>query len=176
VVTSNQEIAEKLSQTLNAAAQCAAAETSETYAVLGEQLRELETLAERSLRSHVASQALVRKLEDGTALTADELKTIRTLIVGDADYYLKYDDDFDRSKNELGKILDQIRRLQSNDLDLETLMHVGVLCREASNVLAATTHYLEQKERVRRFEQATHGPINADAGRVLARIIKGMMA
>jgi len=38
--------------------------------------------------------------------------------------YLKYDDDFERSKSELGRILDQIRRLQSNDLDLEMLMHL----------------------------------------------------
>jgi hypothetical protein len=104
------------------------------------------------------------------------MKTLRTLIVGDADYYLKYDDDFDRSKTELGRILDQLRRLSSGELDAEALMHLGVLCQEACSVLIPTGHYLEQKERVRRFEEATRGPIDREAGRVLAEILNDMIA
>jgi hypothetical protein len=37
-------------------------------------------------------------------------------------------------------------------------------------------HYLEQRERVRKFEEHTRGPLGPDAGHVLARIIKGMMS
>jgi hypothetical protein len=171
-----QEFAAMLSQALDAAARCAANETSDNYAVLGERLGELETLAKQSLQSNVLYQPLVTKLLNGTPLTAEELRTLRSLIVGDADYYLKYDDDFDRSKSELARILDQIRQLQSSDPDVSKLMHVGVLCREAATLLAATEHYLEQKERVRRFEQATRGPIDREAGRALAGIIEGMAA
>ena len=109
-------------------------------------------------------------------MTADELKTLRSLVVGDAEYYLKYDDDFDRSKSDLGKILDQIRRLQSSEFDPETLMHLRVLCREASSALAPTMHYLEQKDRVRRFEEHTRNPLDRDARRILAGIIKRAMA
>jgi hypothetical protein len=172
----NQEFAAILSQALDAAARCAANETSDNYAVLGERLGELETLAKQSLQSNVLYQPLVTKLQSGTPLTAEELKTLRSLIVGDADYYLKYDDDFDRSKSELARILDQIRQLQSSDGDVSQLMHVGVLCREATTLLAATAHYLEQKERVRRFEQATLGPIDREAGRALVGIIESMAA
>ena len=172
----SQEFAAMLSQALDAAARCAANETSDNYAVLGERLGELETLAKQSLQSNVLYQPLVTKLLNGTPLTAEELRTLRSLIVGDADYYLKYDDDFDRSKSELARILDQIRQLQSSDPDVSKLMHVGVLCREAATLLAATGHYLEQKERVRRFEQATRGPIDREAGRALAGIIEGMAA
>src|SRR5437764_675571 len=53
-----------------------------------------------------------------------------------ADQYLKYDDDFQRSKSELGKILDQIRRLQSSDLDLDALMHLRVLCAGSNSALS----------------------------------------
>src|ERR1700687_3414697 len=98
-----------LSQALDAA-RCAATETSDNYAVRGERLGELETLAKQSLQSNVLYQPLVTKLLNGTPLTADELMTLRSLIVGDVDYYLKYDDDFDRSKSELARILDQIRQ------------------------------------------------------------------
>ena len=173
---SNQDFAATVSQALDAAAQCAATETNNNYAILGERLDELEAVITRSLRAHVARHALVAKLQDGTPLTADELNVLRSLIVGDAESYLKYNDDFERSKEDLARIVDQIRRLQSGEPDVATLMHVGVLCREAATLLAAAEHYLEQKERVRRFEQATQGPIDREAGRALAGIIESMAA
>ena len=172
----DQDFAATVSEALDAAARCAGAETSDSYAILGERLDELETLAKRSLQSHVSYEPLARKLRDGTALTPDELQTLRSLIVGDAEYYLKYDDDFDRSKGELTRIVEQIRQLQSREPDAATLRHVAVLCREASTLLAATEHYLEQKERVQHFEQATRGPIDREAGQTLARFIEGMAA
>jgi hypothetical protein len=169
------EVAAKISEALNAAAKCSAAETVENYSALSEQLFELNSLLGHSLQSHTGYRPLVTKLQNGAALTSDELKTLRSLIVGNADQYLKYDDDFELSKSELGRILDQIRHLQSNDPDLETMMGLRVLWREASSALALTMHYLEQKERVQRFEEHTRGPLDRDAGRVLAGIIKHML-
>jgi hypothetical protein len=37
-----------------------------------------------------------------------------------------------------------------------------------------TVHYLEQKERVQRFEEHTRGPLSSDASRILAGIIANM--
>lgn len=173
---SEQDFAATVSQALAAADRCTTAETSDNYAVLGDRLEQLETLAKEAAHAHIDYRPLVNKLREGAALAPDELKTLRELIVGDAEYYVRYDDEFDRSKGELTKILDQIRRLQSGEPEVATLMHVAVLCREAMTLLAATEHYLEQKERVRRFEQATQGPIDPEAGRTLARIIEGMAA
>jgi uncharacterized coiled-coil DUF342 family protein len=175
-LASNQDFTAKLSEALNTAARCEADETVANYSVLSEQLNELSSSVGQSLQSHTGYQSLASKLQNGSPLTADELKTLRSLIVGDADYYLKYDDDFDRSKSDLNKILDEIRQLQSRELDPETLMHLRVLCQEASSALVPTVHYLEQKERIRKFEEHTRGPLTADAGRVLARIINEMMA
>ena len=50
-------------------------------------------------------------------------------MVGDADYYAKYDD-FDRSESELKRIIEEIHRLQTSNLDADGLMHLRVLCRE----------------------------------------------
>jgi len=77
-------------------------------------------------------------------------------------------------KTELGRILGQIAQLKTQDLDIEALMHLRVLCKEAFSALAPTLHYLEQKDRVRRFEEHTRGPLSKDAGLVLARILKEM--
>lgn len=170
----SQDVAAKISETLNTASQLSTAETVQNYSLLRAQLDELDLLARQSLQSHVGYKPLLTKLQQGSPLTAEELETLRSLIVGDADQYLKYDDDFDRSKGELGRILDQIRQLKSRDLNLETLMHLRVLCREAFSALGPTMHYLEQKERVQRFEEHTRDPLSGDASRILAGIIANM--
>ena len=171
----SQEIAAKISETLNTAESNALRpKPSKTTAFYVRNSKNSNSSARRSLQSHVGYKPLLTKLQQGSPLTAEELKTLRSLIVGDADQYLKYDDDFDRSKSELGKILDQIRQLKSRDFDLETLMHLRVLCREASSALVPTVHYLEQKERVQRFEEHTRGPLSSDASRILAGIIANM--
>jgi hypothetical protein len=175
-VADNAEIAGRMSEVSNTVAQCSSAETVENYSQLAAQLQELDGLAGRALRSHVDCQPVLAKLQQGASLTADELKALRSLIVGDADQYLKYDDDFEEAKTELGKILDEIRTLASADSNLDSLMHLRVLCREASSALGPVLHYLEQKERVRNFEQHTRDPLSPDAARILAGIVRNMAA
>ena len=170
------EVTAQMSEALSTAAQCSSTETIENYSHLAAQLQELDSLAARSMRSHAASQPILTKLQQGASLTPDELNTLRSLIVGDADQYLKYDDDFEQAKTELGKIFDEIRALESPDSNLDSLMHLRVLCREAASALGPVLHYLEQKERVRNFEEHTRGPLSSDAARILAGIIGNMAA
>jgi len=175
-VVDNPEIAGRMSEALSTAAQCSSTETVENYSHLAAQLQELDALAGRSLRSHVDGQPILAKLQQGASLTPDELQTLRSLIVGDADQYLKYDDDFENAKTELGKILGEIRALPSPDSNLDSLMHLRVLCREASSALGPVLRYLEQKERVSNFEEHTRGPLSSDAARILASIVRSAAA
>jgi hypothetical protein len=175
-VANDAEIAEKMSEALNTAAQCSSTETVENYTQLATQLEALDASAGRSLRSHVNCQPILAKLQQGASLTPDELQVLRLLIVGDADQYLKYDDDFEDAKSELKKILDEIQALASPESNIDSLMHLRVLCREAASSLGPVLHYLEQKERVRNFEEHTRGPLSADAARILAGIVRNMAA
>jgi len=65
--------------------------------------------------------------------------------------------------------------MQAGALDVDGLMHLRVACRQASTVARPTAFYLEQKERVRKFEEATRDGIDAKSGQFLANIIKEMM-
>ena len=74
------------------------------------------------------------------------------------------------------KILSEIGRLKQGDFSCDGLMHLSVLCREASSLVLPTQHYLEARERVRKFEESTKGVIDHDTARALATIIEGMVA
>ena len=169
----NHVVSTKLKDTLDLADRCFEAEKSEGYEALLEQLEELHSLTQETARAHAARGTLAHKLENGETLAPEEMNSLRVLMVGDADYYMKYDDDFDRSEGELKKIVDDIRKLQSGDLDADATMHLGVLCREACSVAKPTAFYLEQKERLHRFEDATRGGIDRETGKMLADILRG---
>ena len=169
-----QTIADQITDALDTAAQCVTEETARNYSFLSEQLGEIENAAGRLLHSHVAYQRLLTKLRDGGFLATNELQELRSLIVGDAEEYLKYDDEFALSKSELARILGQIRQLQPRSTDPEALMHLRVLCREAANVLAETVQYLDKKERVRNFDEHTRGPLSSDTRHMLAGIVEDM--
>ena len=171
-----QDVAAQAEDALAAASRCVTEETTGNYEALQQKLQDLAALAQRSCEANADYRTLVGKLRAGTALSPDEMTTLRLLLVGDADYYLKYDEEFDRCKSELAKIVGEIDRLRQLDLSCDGLMHLSVLCREAASLLLPTAHYLEARERVRKFEESTRNAIDHDTARALAGIIEGMVA
>jgi hypothetical protein len=170
------EVVAKIEETLAAAARCSTSETTQNYDALAQGLQDLGELARRSCESHVDYGSLVRKLRAGDILSPEEMATLRLLIVGDADYYLKYDEEFDRCKTELSKIIGEIERFKASELSVDALMHLSVLSKEASGLLVVTQHYLDSRDRVRMFETSTKSAIDRDSARTLAAIIEEMVA
>lgn len=175
-MVANQEVVEQLQQTLTVATRCSAGETVENYELLNQELQELDTLARRSWESHVDCKSLLGKLRAGHPLNAEEVATLRLMVVGDADYYLKYDQEFERCKSDLGKIIAEVERLKENELNRDVLMHLSALCREACALLPPAERYLEQRDRVRSFEAASQGAIDRETGRALANIIDDILS
>jgi hypothetical protein len=171
-----QEVVAKVENALAAAARCSSDQTSRNYEGLHQELQDLGEMAQRSCEAHADYRTLVGKLRAGTALSPEEMTTLRLLLVGDADYYLKYDEEFDRCKSELAKILAEMERLKQSELGCDGLMHLSVLCREAASLVLPTQHYLESRERIRKFEESTKSAIDGDTARALATIIEGMVA
>ena len=181
------QLSEKIQKTIELASRCAQAETSDNYGALGDQVEELEGQAREAFQSRMDFASLLPKLKSGKSLTPADLKTLELLIVGDAEYFLKYETEFDHWKTEIQQLVGEISKLQSpvqskvqskaqsNDLDVDALMHLRALCDEVRRILPAVVYYLDQKERASKFQQATQGPIDAEASRVLAEIVEQML-
>jgi hypothetical protein len=166
-----------MDKALQQASRCAQSETSDNYVALEDELEELEGQARETFQSKMAFASLLPKLEKQKPLTPSDLKTLEMLVVGDAEYYLRYETKLDVWRSEFSQILKEITALQSADLDLDVdgLMHLRALCREARRVLPDLVFYFDQKERAGKFQQATKGPIDAEAYRVLTEIVKDML-
>jgi hypothetical protein len=115
-------------------------------------------------------------LKQSKPLGPAELKTLELLIVGDAEYFLKYEADLDRWKGEVNQLIAEIAKLQSSQLDVDGLMHLRTLCQELRRVLPNIVYYLDQKERTSKFHEATSGSIDAEGYRVLAEMVTAMIS
>ena len=173
------QLSEGIQKTIELAARCNQAETSDNYGALGDQFEELEDQAREAFQSQLDFASLLPKLKAGKSLSAAGLKTLELLIVGDAEYFLKYETEFDHWKDEIRQLVGEVSKVQSSmqnkDVDVDTLMHLRALCGEVRRILPAIVYYLDQKERVGKFQQATQGPIDAEASRVLAEIVEQML-
>jgi hypothetical protein len=169
----------EIQKTLELASRCVQTETSDNYGILGDQVGELENQARAAVHSKMNFSSLLPKLQARKPLTPDDLKTLELLIVGDAEYFLKYETEFDHWKAEVTRLIGEISKVQSGltgiDLDVDGLMHLRALCGEVGRILPAVVYYLDQKERTNKFQEATRGPMDADGYRVLAEIVQQML-
>jgi len=163
-----------IQKTLELASRCSQLETSEIYGALGDQVEELEAQAREAFQARINIATLLSGLKAKKPLTAEDLKTLELVIVGDAEFFLKYETEFDRWKSELRQLIGEISELQSSDLDVEGLMHLRALCAEVGRVLPDVVYYLDQKERTGKFQAATREPLDPEGYRVLAEIVEQM--
>ncbi len=174
-MASAKQVAAKLGETLDTAARCFEAELAEGYEALGDEVTELEALAREAFQAKLSDtfKPVLQKVKKGQSLTPDELKMLELLIVGDAEYYLRSENNIENWKTQVRSLIEQIRSIQAGQLeDVDALMRLRAVCREALQLLPHVAFYLEEKERVRKFQEATSQPLDAEAGQVIAEILQ----
>jgi hypothetical protein len=170
------QVSAAIQKTLEFSSRCQRAETSDNYGALEDQVGDLEGRAREAFQSQVNMAALLPKLQERKPLTADDMKTLELLMVGDAESYLKYETEVEHWKDELRRVLSEIGKLQTSLLTVDDLMHLRALCREAREALADLVFYFDAKERIAKFQAATTGSIDAEGYRVLAEIVTAMVS
>jgi hypothetical protein len=136
----------------------------------------LDGLAREAMQSQLDIASLLPKLKERKPLTPDDLKTLEMLIVGEAESFLKYESDLPQWKTEVRRLATEIGSLQSPPLDVDGLLHLRALCQELRRMLPDVVYYLDDRERIDRFRQATQGPLDAEGYRVLAEIVTAKLS
>jgi hypothetical protein len=110
---------------------------------------------------------IVRLREDHDISDAD-LRLIRLWVVGDAAAYVREEDTFPDWIRELERLGDEIRELREGPVDVDTLEALGALLTDARGVSRSLALYLNDRERVQRFEKTLQGGLDADDRNSLA--------
>jgi len=130
-----------IQKTLDLAARCTQAETSDNYGILGDEVEALEGQARETFQSKMGLVALLQKLRAVKPLTPEDLKTLELLIVGDAESFLKYETEFDHWKTEIKQLIGRggmAEVYRAHNPDLKQDVAIKVLHSEALDSDGAT--------------------------------------
>jgi hypothetical protein len=99
-----------------------------------------------------------------------ELELIRLWLVGDAEYYVKTENDFPAWLAELDRLLGVLRQLRSEAVTPPTMARMEATVRDAQRVASDVAFFQAQQERVRSFERATT-QLNREDKQTLAQLL-----
>jgi hypothetical protein len=117
------------------------------------------------------------KLERGQTLDSGERRAVEVLFTGEAEYYLKTENNFADWIVEVERLVGELERRRNGGLaSLADLMHVQALCRDAMHVLPEIIYFLREKQRIAQFRSSLNGDLSPEGGRHLARMIRDLMA
>ena len=177
-MTTQAQVSTKVKETAEAANQALASDSVSFYQRFDEEIRRLEASAREAFQAQVKQdyKNILNKLENAKPLTESERDMLNLLIVGEAKYYLKHENDLENWRGELARLVEEIEKIEAGGAnDIDSLLHIQALCRDARQILPDITFYYSEKERLARFEKATSGKIDAEKGRILADVIRAMM-
>ncbi len=119
-------------------------------------------------------ERIIRVLERGGGLSPQQDELIRAWMVGDAEAYVKVENNFDDWTTELNRLLDVITAARGKPLSPAQMTELQASVRDAMRTAADIHYYQEQRVRVRRFRDATAGGSQVDK-KFLARMLRSKL-
>jgi hypothetical protein len=174
----SQLVSAKVREVVEVAARALNSEASLPYENFDATVRELETFSREAFQAKVGNdyRSILHKLDHKQRLNEHELQMLELLIVGGAKYYLKYENDLDNWRAELGRLVEEMEKVESGGLDdIDSLLHLEALCRDAKGVLPDVTYYYRENERLNNYRTAISGPLSAEDQELLAEVLRSMM-
>jgi hypothetical protein len=118
---------------------------------------------------------IIQNLETGKEITKEELGFIKLWIVGDAEYYVKLENNFNDWLSELKRIVNEINRINDTRPGFETASHLRAILEDGKRVSYDIAFFLEKKERIANFEEATL-EIDSEERGLLIDLLKNKLA
>jgi len=116
-------------------------------------------------------KGIVKKLADGEDPTKDEMDLVKLWVVGDAEAYAKMENNFEDWIAEFRWLESLLSEQEAGTEEVQDLFRVQGILEDASRLAINIGYYLETKERIRRFEEATSNPALMDRD-MLVKILK----
>ncbi|MBI4249663.1 MAG: hypothetical protein HY611_09185, partial [Elusimicrobia bacterium] len=98
---------------------------------------------------------IIQKLESGQGLGGEDIDLVRLWIVGDADSYLRAENNYKDWIRELDRIEGDISAVKNQQIEAKNFSRLQALLTDMDRTAQNVFMYLSERERVARFEQAT---------------------
>jgi cell fate (sporulation/competence/biofilm development) regulator YmcA (YheA/YmcA/DUF963 family) len=101
-----------------------------------------------------AMKEVLEKLKDEVPLSPGDLEHLKSWIVGDAQYYIAAEKNFNAWSAQLQEVVKSIGELWSAEPDLSKVILLRALTRDASKIIANLAYFVKQTDSVKKFNTA----------------------
>jgi hypothetical protein len=116
-------------------------------------------------------KGIIKKLAEGGDLTEGEIGLVKLWVVGDAEAYAKMESKFEDWIVEFKRLESLMKEQKAEAEEVQDLFRALGILEDASRLAINIGYFLETKERIRRFEEATANPAVMDRD-LIARILQ----
>ncbi len=150
------------------------AKTTGTYWKLSTTLQETESQLREYIQEITKNEIsqIIEKLKSNRPLNKQELEYIKLWIVGDADYYVKFENNYNDWVVELKRLMVEINQCNSENLSFKEASKLRAIVLDGIRVLGDIVFFIKQKERLRNFAESTE-EINDEERNLLIRLLEG---
>ena len=168
------QVLQGISQNMNKVAANGAAED---FSRMGLQLAQLQSLVREEIQAATAERVsgIIQKLESQEPLNPEEKDMVGLWIVGDAEGYIKMEDDFREWQEEFRRLGRVLETYEGRGSSPQTLVELHGVLEDAVRVISDISCFLEKKERLERFQTAINN-VNPEDGKFLASMLKAKLA
>jgi hypothetical protein len=118
-----------------------------------------------------AMQPIIAKLRQNQPLSSEEKELVRLWMVGDAAGFTKKESDFQEWLAEFKRLGEAIQQVEQRPVSLPEMLDLHGNLEEAVRLAGDIQFFLEEKERIGRFEQAIQN-LTAEDAEMLAGILQ----
>ncbi len=150
--------------------------TVESFETLERQVNHFETFVRELQQARCAddARAAIRHLESNQALTDADRQTIRALVIGDAEQYIKQESNLNEWLTELQRLTDRMSDVAGSDSQ-DAIDEMRGIVKDAVRLLPNIRSYMEEKDRLDRFN-AAFATLDDDNRRLLVDILREKLA
>jgi hypothetical protein len=144
------------------------------YSNLASTFNKSEDILREYIQAELASdiKLIISKLKDRDSLSYDEVQLIRRMLVGDAENYVKWENNYQDWIDELHRLMGEIDAASVQQMDVASAEKLRALTKDAKRVVDDIICFHEQQERVKRFEDATRD-IDIEERGVIIGLLQG---
>jgi len=114
---------------------------------------------------------IISKLRSNKPIAENEIALIRAWIIGDAVAYTKMENNFQDWLSEFERLEKSLVYYENKECSPEELLKLHGILVDAGRVSYDIAYYLENQDRVKRFESAVSGSLDERGKEFLARIL-----
>jgi hypothetical protein len=157
--------------------QAQADNTSESYGYVAAELVKGKNGIRQAIEQATAGEiaAIIGKLENQQPLNQAEKEMVKLWVVGDAEGYVKMENNFQDWLQEYRRLMDEIATWEGKTGSIQEMVEVHGVLEDAIKVADDVAHYLEDRERVSRCEAALTN-LNAEDNKFIAGLLKSLLS